>query len=199
MTPVGDPTENGAGLFFGIDFNPIVDLYRLVSDSDTNRRFNPSTGALVAVDPDLSPGPDISHIAYSNNVAGAATTTLFGIDHVDDTLVMIGGVNGVPSPNGGVVSLIGSLGLNASNFGGFDISGATGTAYSVFRLNDVSGLYTINLSTGAASLVGTIGDGTGIYNGLSVQPSNPIPEPYSLALVGLGLGGLFVGVRRRRA
>ena len=139
MTAVGSPTANGGGLFYGIDFDPTGGQYRLVSDTGNNRRFDAATGALVQVDTSLNGAAStISNIAYSNNVAGAGSTTLYGINHVGDTLVQIDGATGL-------VTTVGALGVDVPNFGGFDISGVTGTAYAVFRVSNVSGLYTINL------------------------------------------------------
>jgi hypothetical protein len=47
----------------------------------------------------------------------APPTTLYGIDFINDALVRIGGVNGDPagggSPNAGVVTIVGPLGLVA--------------------------------------------------------------------------------------
>jgi hypothetical protein len=52
--------------------------------------------------------------AYVNNFSGSTITTLYGIDTGADRLVLIGGLNGSPSPNGGVVSNVGALGVDAA-------------------------------------------------------------------------------------
>jgi hypothetical protein len=165
-----------AGSSFGFDFNPVPDRIRLVSDGDVNRRLNPNNGTLAATDtplayavgdPSFGFDPNVVHVAYSNNTAGATTTTLFGIDSVTNTLVMVGGPNGVPSPNGGQLTTIGPLGVNPDNLGGFDIHFGTNIAYAALRTGAVSQLYTVNLATGAATLVGTIGSGI-VIDGLSV-------------------------------
>ena len=149
-----------AGGFFGLDINPVPDRLREVSDGDVNLRFNPNNGGLsgtdtnlayVAGDPNFGINPNVVHVAYSNNTAGATTTTLYGIDTITDTLVMIGGVNGVPSPNGGQLTTIGALGVNASNSGAFDIHFGTNIGYAALRVGAVSILYTIDLTTGGAA------------------------------------------------
>src|SRR5262249_44066343 len=95
----------GAGQSFSFDFNPVVDRIRVTSDSELNLRLNPNDGTLVDGDPD-TPGiqpdanlafaagdpntgqnPDAGGAAYTNNFAGATTTTLFDIDTFTNSLV----------------------------------------------------------------------------------------------------------------
>lgn len=160
-TAVVDPIEDNARTT--IDFNPTVDRLRVVGSLDQNLRVNPNNGALAAADTDLTGnGSPVVAIAYDQNVpaaAAGATTTLFGISAAGD-LVRIGGVNGTPSPNAGAVTTIGSLGAVPDDDGvGFDIT-AQGTAFASMSVGGVTGLYRINLTTGAATLVSTIGNGT---------------------------------------
>jgi hypothetical protein len=61
-----------------------------------------------------------------------------------------------------------------------------------------SSLYTINTSTGAATLIGSTGFNVSGIAFLDTQP-NVIPEPASLILMGSGLLGLAARRRRRRA
>ncbi len=189
VTSIGGPVSAPNGNFKGFDFNPTVDRIRTTSDAQQNRRYNPNDGTLVGTDVNLTYAladvsndfiPAVSNVAYTNNLVGAALTTLFGIDHDRDTLVRIGGVNGSPSPNLGVVSTVGPLGIDATNFGGFDISGATGVAYAVVRVGSSSNLYSINLTTGAATNLGAIGGGNLAFDGLSVQPAVAIPPTITL-------------------
>jgi len=167
-----------AGTFFGVDFNPVPDAVREVSDADISLRIDPNTGMLAGTDTNLAyaPGdvnfganPSVVHVAYTNNVAGATTTTLFGIDFANDALVRIGGVGGTPSPNGGQLTTIGGLGVTTNSaFGGFDVRQGTGVAYAALRVGGMSRLYTINLNTGLATAIGPIGNGTNSVDGLSV-------------------------------
>ncbi len=150
-----------------IDFNPTVDRLRVVSNSDQNFRINPNNGALAtndtalafaAGDVDVRRDPNVIGAAYDRNFQGSTLTTLFGIDHLRNTLVRIGGVDGLPnpsgSPNGGQVTTVGSLGFNTDNRLGFDIDD-DGTAFGAMNRR----LHTINLTTGQATLVGLIGAG----------------------------------------
>ncbi|MEP6787142.1 MAG: DUF4394 domain-containing protein [Acidobacteriota bacterium] len=170
VTSVGGTVTPAAGLFFAGDFNPVVDRVREASDADINRRFNPNDGTLAATDTNLAYAagdpnagfdPSVVHVAYSNNTPGATQTTLFAIDSNRDVLARIGSVNGSPvSPNSGQLFTVGSLGLNAQSFGGFDIQQGTGIGYAVLRLTGNSQLYKIDLTTGAATLVGHVGPST---------------------------------------
>lgn len=94
----------------GFDFSPVGDRLRLVDRSDINFRVDVDILA-PSTDTSLSPGSDVVALAYTNNVAGATVTTLYGIDSVAATLVRIGGPDGVPSPNAGAVTTIGPLGI----------------------------------------------------------------------------------------
>jgi hypothetical protein len=162
-----------SGNDFGMDFNPVVDRIRVVSDTNQNLRLNPITGELTASDTPLSYGmgdpnfgadPTDVAAAYSNNFPGATTTTLYGIDSVLDILVIQN------PPNAGILATVGPISAEASSVAGFDIS-TGGTAYAMFKAtpSSVGNLYTINLVSGAATLVGGIG-GTAFIEDIAVQP-----------------------------
>jgi hypothetical protein len=194
-TPVGLAFDTGLnGSAFGIDFNPAVDRLRIVSNNEQNMRWNPVSGTIVdgdagtaGIQPDtsLAPAGDVVAAAYTNNdLDGATATTLFGIDSGTDALVGIGGANGVPSPNLGVVTTIGPLGVDTSDRAGLDVPlGAATTAFASLTVGGVSQLYSVNLATGAATLVGAIGPpGTAIADiTVSAQaapsPAAPVPPP----------------------
>ncbi len=154
------------GSEFGVDFNPTVDRLRIISNAEQNLRVHPDTGAVAGTDTPLTPAGEVTGAAYTNNVAGATQTTLFDIDASTDQLVRQGGVNGTPSPNGGVLTAVGPLGVNTTSVLGFDISSLDGTAFAALNVGGISRLYTVNLTTGAATLVGTIGSG-GAVRGLT--------------------------------
>ena len=117
----------------GYDFNPVVDRIRYVNTNDENARLVPDTGALAGNDTDLTPAATSTIIAeaYDRNQAGATATTLYAIDRNDSQLSIQGGINGTPSPNGGVITDLAPLGFNlsAASDAGFDIS-VTGVAYA---------------------------------------------------------------------
>ena len=168
---------------FGVDINPVADLIRVTTDlpsdgsaaaSNTNNfRLNPTTGALVAIDADLDftalpagSAPEVA-VAYTNSFAGAPnTTTLFGIVSGTDRLA----INGVVGTPGAVLLDVGALGVNTSIVAGLDIFGPANTAVAALNVGGVSQLYSVNLATGAATLINTIGAGTLAIGDLSVFP-----------------------------
>jgi hypothetical protein len=187
------------------DFNPVNDEVRVVTTDAvaTNVRFSPVTGQPISTDTNVAYAvgdpnagtnpPNLVGLAYSNNVAGATSSTLYAYDVDTDALSMVGGVGGVPSPNGGQMSTIGEVGFVANSADlGFDISGATGVAYVTGSFDGLPGqhLFTMNLATGAMTLVGALGgDGIALLD-ISVV----VPEPASVGFVIVGI----VGVLRRR-
>ena len=177
----------------------MVSFARVISDTDTNRVINSNTGEYLNVSPinvlygagdaNFNADPNIQGIAYDNSVVGATSTSQFGIDVEQDVLVTV-------ANNAGTLGTVGSLGSNFSGDVGFDISGASGIAYASF-LNGTLGtsdLYTINLESGAASLVAGGVFGSNVRSLTVVGAA--IPEPGSACLLLAGLAGL-AGRRRR--
>ena len=182
------PTEN-----YGFDFNPTADRIRVTNGADQNFRINPFVGLVMGPDPDLDNDfndEQVTGVAYDRNVSTPVTifangptgvTTLFGIDFINSTLVRIGGVDGgAPegSPNDGVVTEIGSLGITLeSESTGFDI-GQDGVPYAILTDADtgLTGLYTIDLTTGAATLLDTVNNGAEIVRGFAIAPTNKPPK-----------------------
>lgn len=169
-----------AGAAVGFDFNPTVDRIRLVTGAGTDLRLNPDTGAVAAtdgrliyagIDPNAGQVPVAAGAGYTNNVAGATATTLYVIDTRGGTaparLVTQGNAN--VSPNTGILFTVGSTGVTTTSATGFDIAPG-GTAYATMTspTTGVTSLYTVNLATGAATLVGALSGNTA-YTGLAVQ------------------------------
>jgi Ca2+-binding RTX toxin-like protein len=149
------------GTEFGFDFNPAADRLRVVSDAGQNLRINPDSG-LVTTDAALNgPVSTLVASAYTNNFAGASTTTLYGIDAATDQLFI------QAPPNNGTLTLVGALGLDADGVLGFDIVPGTGTALATLSVGGVPALYTIDLFNGVATLVGNFGGGL-VLHGLAV-------------------------------
>ena len=155
-----------SGTEFGFDFNPVTDRIRVVSDAEQNFHLDPNTGTVVDFDPNtdgvqpdmpLHPAGNVVASAYTNDLPGAVATTLFGIDSSSDRLVRQGGVLGAPPPNLGLITDIGLLGVNTSAMVGFDVAPIDGTAFASLTVANVSGLYIVDLRTGAARALGTIG------------------------------------------
>jgi hypothetical protein len=190
------------GTAWGFAFNPTVDRIRVVNDGRDNFRLNPNNGAVAGVDTALSASARVIGAAYDRNLPGLPATTLFGIDSNSDRLVRQGGVDGNPSPNGGVITPIGALGLNASDLVGFDIQG-NALALAALNVGGTAGLYSVNLATGLATLIGTVGDGTTSIVGIALGLV-PFEAP-ALSRLALGMAVLllaaiaFAALLRRRA
>lgn len=193
FTPALDSAE------YGIDFNPTVDRIRVVNSLGGNRRLNPVNGSSAGVDTNLSYAtggvPRAVAVAYNNSLAGVPAGSIreFGIDSNLGALIEIGTqAGGNASFNAGVTTVIGSLGFSTNDLVGFDIFGPTGNAF-VSLTNPTSGLtslYSLNLSTGAATLLGGVGTGT------TLRDITVVPAPAAAGV--LAMGGLVM-VRRRRA
>jgi hypothetical protein len=174
--PLADPTAT----HFGMDFNPVVDRIRVISDKGENFRVNPDDGTKIP-DTNLSdPASQYVGAAYTNNRNPApATTTLYdiGVAGTGDVLARQGGVDGVgSSPNDGIVTAIGPTGFDSSLNLSFDIApapeGEGAGAFAVFQpavatAGHASEIWAVNLDAattgnvpGKAVRLGVIGDGT---------------------------------------
>lgn len=71
-----------------------------------------------------------------------------------------------------MLSTVGSLGVNTGLFAGFDIDGSSNVAYAALSTlaGGRSALYTINLGTGAATLVKAIGGAEFPLVGIAITP-----------------------------
>lgn len=187
-----------SGSRFGVDFNPVADRLRIISDTEQSIAVNVDTGVAV-VNGNLFYGPGQPGATGDNpNVTGGAytptnPTTLFDIDvrSAEDRLV-------TQNTATGELTVVGALNIDVSALGGFDIiqEGPNNTNVGYAALQQVDGgihrLYSVNLTTGAATLVGVIGGGD-LIDGLTIAP---VPEPASITILALGAIGLCA--RRRR-
>lgn len=159
-----------------MDFNPTVDRIRVTGSDNSNYRLHPVTGAIAATDLDLGfaatdvntgANPSIGALAYTNSYIGATSTTLF---NYDDSLNVL--TTQIP-PNNGTLNTIGNSGITV-NLGDpstdldiyFDASTSTNKAYLAANAGTqtADNLYTLNLGTGTATLVGPIGTGVAVSN-----------------------------------
>lgn len=179
----------------GFDFSPVADEIRIVDQFGSNLRMNPQT-AEVSADTPLDPFISAVGLAFDHNEAGAETSTVYALDGQSFNLVRIGGVDGTPPPDGGDVTVVGPTGVAFSEFTGFDIS-PSGIAYAVLSPPSPSGapqpsqLYTLDLVTGAASVVGPVGPAPGLrIVAMAVAPEGS--GPGVIEIPALGPAGLFI-------
>ncbi|HKQ72518.1 MAG TPA: DUF4394 domain-containing protein [Blastocatellia bacterium] len=206
-TPVGpsptNPQLNGSA--YGFDFNPVPDRIRITSNATHNLRFVPDTGlsapgpgagdgplTYAQADPQVGTVPRITASAYNNNFAGATSTTLYGMDTNSDMLVRQGSPGGTPvSPNTGQLFTVGSLGVDAGENNGFDIANVTNNAFAALTVGGVTGLYSVNLATGAVTLIGSIGGGE-VIRGISVL-NNVTPSMLAPTMAVVNSASFFGG------
>ncbi|GAB3477735.1 DUF4394 domain-containing protein [Polaromonas eurypsychrophila] len=179
------------GTQFGFDFNPTVDRIRVVSNTGQNLRLHPDTGAVVdsnmtlegvqtdgklayaAGDANFGKSPITVGAAYSYNKVDTKITTNFALDAATGALVTQGSREGlVPpvSPNTGQLFTVGALGM-AFTTAAFDIQALSDVAFAALS-NDgspASRWVTIDLKTGAARLLGTVGGGERVV-GIALEP-----------------------------
>jgi len=177
-----------SGQRFGFDFNPVADRIRVVSDSGMNLRLHPDTGALAAADPALGAADDGARVAstapaaaampavtaagYTYNKTNDKLTTNYAIDAAQGTLVMQGsreGATPVVSPNTGRLVTVGALGTGPLEDANFDIADIDNTALAALRVQGRTRLHLVDLQTGRAQLIGTVGDGRVLW-GLAIEP-----------------------------
>jgi trimeric autotransporter adhesin len=152
-----NPFTRFTGTRISIDVNNFVDQLRVIGNDGQNLRVMLDTGQTFS-DANMTVGGNaptgISEVAYTNNFAAACRNTVFYIDTSTDSLMT--SVNA----SAGILTRVGPLGFDAQAIAGFDIStnpDGSNTAFAALSVMGTTSLYTINLTTGAATVVGAIG------------------------------------------
>ncbi len=175
-SPIDFPDPASAG--YGLDFNPTVDRVRVVTSTGLNFRINPSTGAPVDgsvgtsgvnLDSNINGAVSgVNGVGYTNSYAGAVTTVLYTLDATSNALY-------IQNPaNNGTQNAVASvtLGGNPLDFSarlGMDVPPFfSNNAYAILTVGGVTNLYTIDLTTGAATNIGALGAGSTPVMGLAV-------------------------------
>lgn len=151
--------SGGADASYGVDFNPFADRLRVVSNSGQNLRIEVGMGT-TSVDTPITlsmASKGVNGAAYTNSVFGLtapAQTVLYDIDSETDKLFKQD-----PLPNGGILAEVGNLGIDVDKSNGFDIGNITSTGYGLFTVGGVTGLYKVNIGTGATTLISSFPSG----------------------------------------
>lgn len=175
-----DPATVG----YGFDFNPTVDRIRVTTSSGLNLRMHPGTGAPVdgnlgsmtaapGINPDGAINGAVTGVdgsAYTNSVAGTTgttVTTLYNLSSATSQLTIQS-----PPNNGTQTSAtklrVGGADLLFTAVNGFDIPSdvrvttsdmpvTSGFGFAALKVGGIRQLYRINLVSGAAENLGTIG------------------------------------------
>ena len=157
------------------DFNPVANRVRVFGAAASNFRLSvdpapaaapkgtvtpDGTLAYAAGDANVGKTPNPMGAAYTNSYANGGmssalptTTSLYSVDAATNTLDLHTG-----GPTFSTLTTVGALGITLSSSVGFDIvtsggNGGTNTAYLV----NGSTLYTVNLTSGAATQVAVLG------------------------------------------
>ena len=184
MTDLGASVMEGAmvaeGAMVGFDFNNAIDAVRVVSSAGDNLVYFPEgfgdndarAGSLrrftdlAYAEGDANAGttPMIFANAYTNAIAGmtASGTLQYALDAETDALVTLANNAGTLATIADVT--VDGMAADLSGMGGFDIVSpeeGTDMAYAVLQMEGGAnaGLYAIDLSTGAASMLADLGMG----------------------------------------
>ncbi|GHF41504.1 hypothetical protein HNQ07_001465 [Deinococcus metalli] len=180
-TTTGAATADGATVtgasVVAADFNPVANRLRVIGQGDLNFRATlfsapvPATSAAGTVTADgtfaFTSGtvnPNLASAAYTNSfdnsatgaVTAGTTTALYSVDADSDALIQHStrATDAAGTFNG--LTVVGALGTNVSaGTTGFDIAGAS-SAYLSSASGSSTTLYSVNLTTGAATSKGTL-------------------------------------------
>ncbi len=175
---IGGLADTGS---FGFDVNPLTGQVHLVNSSDANHTLSTSSAGSGTSLNDPNQDETVTSLAFDRGFGGIATT-LYAYNFQTDELVTIGDIDGSPSNiSGGIVKPVAKAKLGGVNFVsgnsvgiGFDIGGDVGaaeTGWIGMRQfgTSISKLFNIDLGTAALTEVGTIGDGSRVFSGITLQ------------------------------
>ena len=156
------------GSQFGVDFNPVADRLRVVSDTGLNLRINVATGATITDGVINGAAAAITASAYTNAVAGTTSTQLYSLDAAGGQVYL------QDPPNNGTLTAPIALGGTFAGANGFDIDARNNTAYAALTSAGSTALYTVPLTAGStATRIGTIGTGEALTGMALIQPATP--------------------------
>ncbi len=176
-----------SGTNFGVDFNPVPDRLRVVSDTGQNLRINVDSGAVIT-DTNLTVGgaaaTGVTAAAYTNSFGAACRTALFYVNTTSNNLLS------TSDPNAGTLTAVGS-GLGVAASGAISaleiVTAADGSNSALAALGSAGGstLYSIDTTAGTATMVGTIDTASETILGLAIPSITTAPAQATGELFGL--------------
>jgi hypothetical protein len=169
---------------YPIDFDSQGNLFGLAYDGNLYRLDKTSGASLQLIGNTGVSSPSVMDIAFdsSDTLWGTVNGYLYTFDMNTAAVTSTTAITGVPTGAGSIMGLM---------FDEFDVLFATAHVSN-------SPLFTVNTSTGAATIVGYPGLNGPHGGDIYVTGAPPIPEPASFALFGLGAVGLMAGAACRR-
>jgi hypothetical protein len=189
-----EPFSALRGTKFGVDWNPVPDRLRVVSDQGQNLRIQPATG-LTTTDGAINPSATLAAAAYTNSFAAACRTRLFVIDAEAHTLFL------QDPPNDGRLVPVGALkGLADVAVSSFEIQTSSDGVDSAL-IAAVDGyrtqLFDLNLTSGAATHPRELHlDDNEALVALSALPPSAAPVQAPGELLGLSESGRLISFNR---
>ncbi len=115
-----------------VNFNPVADRLRVITNTGQNLRINVDTGVTItdgAINLTES-NPTIVAGAYTNAFAGTGSTKLYSIDQNSDRIY-------IQNANAGTLGVSAALGadININGGGGFDIDPVSNVGFAALKLN----------------------------------------------------------------
>jgi hypothetical protein len=164
-----DPFAALSGSDFAVDFNPVADRLRVVSNLGQNLRINVDTGdAITDGLISLAGGTaSVTAAGYSNAFFGTTSTQLFDIDAASGLLHL------QDPPNNGTLAAGLALGASGTQLNGFDIDARNNAGYAALTVGGATNLYRVNLTTGATTVLGAVTGGEALRGLALQQPAAP--------------------------
>lgn len=171
-----------SGTTFAVDFNPVVDRLRVVSDTGQSLAVNVDDG-ITAINGSINSSsvipPKVAAVAYTNSFSAETApsgTTLFDLDLANNLLA-------TQNTMTGQLTTIGTLGITLGNTTAFDIAGGDNGLALASVTNgsaNTSTLYRVNLTTGATTLAVSV-------NGTADAAASKIGSATTPALIDLAI------------
>jgi outer membrane protein assembly factor BamB len=190
-----DPFSALEGEVFGVNFNPVADRLRVVSNTGQNLRVDADTGATISDSP-LDPGASIGAATYSNPFSSACRTQLFMFDTSSNALAL------QDPPNDGTLQPLGVVPMSRGAGSGALIEIVTGDdgrgrALMFWPSDDGATIYDLDVRSGDLSSARALRLRPGeSLVGVSARPPAQSPRQALGELLGVSTSNTLVSFNR---